>query len=230
VGGPFRAIVGGSARYRWTFGPAAWIRVDNNSTQYFKLDELDDYVVPGQVNKFIYVDGIVSITGLFAAPPGASQAAPTAGQIAQVWTYDVGAPGGPLGPSPGLLLPIGLDSPLHLHHHSNTHLHGHSTTHVHNIGSHSHNHSTTHTHIHSHPAGGLGMSGNSGPASAGTAHTHDSGTYSTTGSVSVNSEPGVAPGATDSTNLGNAGASAPGNTDAASPGDSDLENVQHTHP
>lgn len=222
MGGPFRAIVGGTARYRWTFAPAAWIRVDNNSTQYFKLDELDDYVVPGQVNKFINVDGIVSVTGIFAAPPGASQGAPIAGQIAQVWTYDVGAAGSPLGPSPGLLLPIGLDSPEHFHTHSALHSHA-SATHLHAIsGTHAHTHSTTHRHALNIQAGviatNVGLDANGQLVAA--AGPQPEGTVTDV----------QAPGPTDADAPGPTDDTTPGNTASQSPGSSDLENVQHTHP
>lgn len=217
MGGPFRAIVGGQPSYKLSFAPADWVRVDNNSDQYFLLVDLDDYVAPGQINKFVYIGGISSLTVKFAAPPGRSQAAPTNGQIAQVWTYEVGATGGPFSASPGLLLPIGLDQPLHLHHHANTHVHGHSAAHAHTTGGElaAHTHSIFIQNDNTAVPLGLGA-GNVLALITG------SGFAARVAMTDANGDSGHS--------HGNTGASAPGNTDAASPGDSDLENIQHTHP
>lgn len=243
MGGPFRAIVGGQTQYRWSFPPAQAIRVNNHSQQYGHLIEIDEFVAPGQIGMVIPLENpLVGITFKFEAPPQASVAAPIAGQVALVNTYDVAEVGvstPPLGPDPGLLLPIGLDSPQHLHHHTNVHLHGHSATHVHDISaaSHFHGHSATHSHTipnHQHfipvtnnggvPAGAQvfydGVSLNANHTGGGEFGNTDGGG----GGTSAN-----APGNTDSVNFGNTAAASPGSTDNASPGDSDLENVQHTH-
>jgi hypothetical protein len=255
LGGPFRAIVGGAAQ-KMSFAPAQAIRSNNYSTQYGHLIEIDEYIAPGQIGQVTLLDGQSSLTFKFEAPPGASQAAPTVGQICLLTTYerDV-APGAapPLGPSPGLILPIGLDSPQHLHHFAGTHahnphLHAHSAAHNHGIGgdatgSSGHTHASdpgTHLHATYYGAGGV-----TGPASAGTAHTHGYndpnlstastavGTgFSSPGAGSTQGETGHSHNHSHGGGTGNA---APGNTDnanvpSASPGDSDLENLQHTHP
>jgi hypothetical protein len=236
MGGPFRAIVGG-AKQTMSFAPAQAMQLDNYSTQYGHLIKSDVFVAPGQIGMVILVDGISAEIFEFAAPPSASQAAPTAGQICLIRTFDEAAgPGAPppLAPGVGVLLPIGLDSPQHLHHHANTHSHGDSHTHA-GGAVHNHAHSATHTHStpnHFHtvpitnslPAGAAvfydGVSLNANQAGGGE-FTDISGA-GTSGAT--------APGNTDLAAIGTTNSNAPATTDAASPGDSDLENVQHTHP
>lgn len=209
-----------------TFAPAESIRVDNYSTQYLHLVEPDDYAVPGQVNKVIFVGGITRITLKFEAPPNVSQAAATPGQIGQMWTYEAGVPGAPLGPSPGNLLPIGLDQPQHFHNHT----HGsHSHSHAH--GTHAHGHSATHTHttpnhFHTVPVN------NNGGVPAGAQVFYDG--------VSLNAAQVGGGEFTDTSGSGTSSSNAPGSTDLASvaadatpttpAADTTLENVQHTHP
>ena len=224
MGGPFRAIVGG-AKQVMSFAPAQAIQLDNYSTQYGHLINGDVFVAPGQIGMVVLVDGISAEQFEFAAPPGASQAAPTVGQICLIRTFDEAAgPGAPppLAPGVGVLLPIGLDSPQHFH--------NHSALHHHFIGSHLHTVSGLHDHVigsHAHVVE-YTVSATSGP-SAGTAHTHSYNDVSGTGIIGPNTDP---------TSLGNTGLRSPGSTDNTSlgstadagPGASDLENVQHTHP
>lgn len=207
-----------------SFAPAQAIRLNNYSDQYGHLVELDEFVAPGQVGMVVLADGITSQTFKFEKPPNASQAAPTAGQICQITTMDledVGVNAPPLGPSSGLLLPIGLDSPKHLHHHANAHSHAHSATHVHDLSAASHFHVIPN---HNHALGGpAAWTSTDNGTLAGSPHTHGLGGSG----VDVT---GNANGNTSTINFGNSAAAAPGTSDNATPGDSDLENVQHTHP
>lgn len=247
MGGPFRAIVGG-AQQTMSFAPAQAIKLDNYSDQYGHLVKSDIFVAPGQIGLVELVNGITAEIFKFEAPPNATQAAATPGQICLIRTYDEAAgPGAPppLTPGVGVLLPIGLDSPQHFHNHSHgSHFHSHahgSHNHAHS-GTHLHGHSATHTHTtgnHSHTQM-WGLS-NTGPATAGTAHTHQYNDPNNFGSA------GTETGQTLNSSAGT-GASAPGNTDSSSPGNTDLasvnadatpttpaadttlENVRHTHP
>lgn len=220
MGGPFRAIVGG-AKQTMSFAPAQAIQLDNYSTQYGHLVKSDVFVAPGQIGMVVLVDGITAEIFEFAAPPSATQAVATPGQICLIRTFDEAAgPGAPppLTPGVGVLLPIGLDSPQHFHHHTNTHAHGHSATHVHGTGG------ELSAHIHSlfiqndNSATPLGIQ----TATGALALITGTGFAARINMTDVNGDPGHS--------HGNTGASAPGSTDQASPGDSDLENVQHTHP
>lgn len=238
MGGPFRAIVGG-ADQNMSFAPAQAMQLDNYSTQYGHLIRSDTYVAPGQIGMVVLVEGISSETFRFEAPPGATQAPPTAGQICMIRTFEVAGPGAPppLAPGVGVLLPIGLDNPQHLHHHAAVHLHHHAAVHAHSIA-HVHDLSpASHAHTlnaHSHSDGGNPLDGNSGAASAGTAHTHDGGTYSvanhTTAGPTTPNTSTVNFGNSPGSSAANSGNATPGDSDNATPGDSDLENVQHTHP
>lgn len=228
MGGPFRAIVGGQKSYRWSFPPAQALRINNHSTQYGHLVDIDEFIAPGQIGMVVPLENpLAGITFIFEAPPNATQAAATAGQVCLVTSYDVSEVGvsvPPLGPDPGLLLPIGLDSPLHLHHHT--------ITHVHDISAASHFHAHTATHVHGHSATHLHTVpvNNNGGIPAGAQVFYDG--------VSLNANQlgggeftsANAPGNTDAAAPGNTNTVNFGNTAAATPGDSDLENVQHTHP
>lgn len=232
MGGPFRAIVGGQASYRWAFPPAQAIRVNNHTTQYGHLIEIDEFVAPGQLGLVIPLENpLAGITFKFEAPPQASQAAPTATQVCLVNTYDVAEVGvsiPPLGPDPGLLLPIGLDSPQHLHHHTNVHHHatGGETGHSHN---HSHGGATGgESQVHNHTV----VVNNNGGVPSGAQVFYDGVNFnanSVGGGVFSGNE---SQGHTHSIGADATGSSGHthGNTSDASPGDSDLENVQHTHP
>src|SRR5258708_26578459 len=138
-----------------SFPPAQAIGLDNYSDQYGHLVNTDVFVAPGQIGMIVLVEGITSESFKVEKPPGATQAAPTAGLICLIRTYDEAAgPGAPppLAPGVGVLLPIGLDSPQHLHHVAGTHahnphLHGHTGTHLHGAaGTHLHGHAGTHAH------------------------------------------------------------------------------------
>jgi len=206
-----------------SFAAAQAIELNNYSTQYGHLRKSDIFVAPGQIGMVVLVDGITSEIFVFEPPPNASQAAPSAGQICLIKTYEEApGPGGapPLGPAPGILLPIGLDSPQHLHHVSGTHAHN---PHLHGItGTH------LHSDVHNHPISTIngftttgGIQGVSGTLAT-LDHTHNANGFSSFADVTGNY-------------TGNTGSSSPGNTDnanvpAASSGDTDLENVQHTHP
>jgi hypothetical protein len=221
MGGPFRAIVGG-ADQNMSFPPAQAVELNNYSDQYGHLLLSDIFVAPGQIGMVVLVQGISSEKFKFEAPPGATQATATAGQICQIRTYDeagVGVPGAPpLGPAPGLLLPIGLDSPKHLHHVAGAHLH----TIPHSHASAAHLHSDTHNHDVGGPAAWISTDNGDGGSGVG-AHTHGVGATGTdiTGNFTGN---------TGSTTPGSTGGSSAANSGAASSGDTDLENVQHTHP
>lgn len=248
--GTFTAIV--PARKEMTFAAAQACRVDNWSNQYAHLVEPDIYILPNQSGRIILLGGISKLTLVFEGPPNVAQAAPINNQICQVETYEskeAGGTQGPFEPNPGLINPIGLDDPLHLHHVTGTHLHAHTGTHVHNP--HAHAHTTTHDHLegsHLHGHSGThahGLSIQAGGAIV-TAVGLDAGgqLVAAAGPNPVGTvTQAAAPGNTDNTNLGNTGlsapgstdnanvpAAAPGNTNLASSGDTDLENTQHTHP
>jgi len=229
VGGPFRAIVGG-AQQTMSFPPAQAIKLDNYSDQYGHLVKSDIFVAPGQIGLVELVNGITAEIFKFEAPPNASQAAPTPGQICLIRTYEEaeepGAPP-PLTPGVGVLLPIGLDSPQHFHNHT----HG-SHSHSHGHGSHNHAHSATHVHGHSGTHFHTVPVNNNGGVPAGAQVFYDG--------VSLNANQ-VGGGEFTSNNApGNTDAAAPGNTDLASvntdatattpAADTTLENVRHTHP
>ena len=230
MGGPFRFVVGGSVQYQPTFAPAQVLELNNYSTQYGHLINSDVFVAPGQIGLRILVDGISAEVFKFEAPPNATQAAPTAGQVCQLRTYEVARPGEvPLQPAVGVLLPIGLDQPQHLHHHPNTHQHGISAD---ATGSSGHSHSHSHTipnHQHFIPVT------NNGGVPAGAQVFYDGVSLNanhTGGGEFGNTDGGGGASSADATGeSGHSHSHSHGGQDAAaSPGDSALENVQHTHP
>ena len=221
MGGPFRAIVGG-ADQNMSFAPAQAIQLDNYSTQYGHLVQSDVFVAPGQIGMVVLVDGITSEKFRFEAPPGASQAAPTPGQICLIRTFDEAAgPGAPppLAPGVGVLLPIGLDSPQHFHQHNHgAHLHTHSAGHAHSTGG----ELAAHTHSlfiqNDNTATPLGLT-----AGGAIALITGGGFAARIAMTDANGDSGHS--------HGNTGSSSPGNTDNATPAtDTTLENVPHTHP
>lgn len=99
---PHRSIltitVGGAALAASLLFAAYSLQVDNRTSQYLYLPDIQQYVFPYQTGVILPFGPSTNVRANFAPPPGIAQPAAIAGQVARIEAFDLALP-----PNPGIL-------------------------------------------------------------------------------------------------------------------------------